>query len=343
VPPRRSVVVLLFALPLALLAGCQKDEEIKSYEVPQPERETIRLLAAIVPHGEQTWFVRLSGPEAEVAGQKTAFDDFVKSIRFDDSAKPPIQWTLPGTWEQQGGEAMAAFSFRIPTQTQPLLATVTVLGKLGGGENSLAGNVNRWRKQIKLPPVAGPDLERLIQPIGSAMVVDMIGIGVANKTTRKMPVAERPEQHPAPAPGPATKGLPFRYQVPEGWEPIAGGQFSSIGYDVVSGKAKARVTITGLAGDGGGVLFNLKRWRQDKGQAALPAIPDAEIVREARTLAVAGIEATYADFSGNDLRILGVILPLRDRSWFIKMIGPPDLVGRQKANFEAFVKSFKLD
>lgn len=75
----------------------------------------------------------------------------------------------------------------------------------------------------------------------------------------------------------------------------------------------------------------------------MPPIPDADILKQAQTLPIAGVQASYGDYSGTQVRILGVILPQRDKTWFVKMIGPPDLVGRQKANFEAFVKSFRLD
>jgi hypothetical protein len=343
---RRFLPLMLLALLLlAPLSGCQKDEEIKSYDVPHPEREKIRLLAAILPHGEHTWFVRLSGPEAEIAEQKKTFDAFVGSIRFDDNAKPPIQWTAPESWKEQGGSAMATLVFRVDADPHPLQATLSHFGKFGEGANTVADNVNRWRKQINLPPAEGAELDQLARHLGEAYVVDMTGIGVAKKAARPMAPAEHPPlDHPAiGAAGPAKKGLPFRFEVPQGWQPSAGGQFSSIGYDITEGSARARVTITGLAGDGGGILFNLKRWRQDKGQAALPPIPDADIARQAQALPIAGVQATYADFSGKDVRILGIILPLREKAWFIKMTGPPELVGRQKSNFEAFVKSLRLE
>lgn len=335
---RRLLLLVLLALPLTALPACQKDEKIESYDVKQPDRQKLRLLAAILPHGERTWFVRLSGPEAEVAKQKPAFDAFVKSIRFDDKATPPIHWTVPDGWTEQGGDAttIGGLVFRIKGEPEPLLAKLSSLGKFGEGENTLSGNVSRWRKQLSLGPASEAEVERLVQRQGEAFVVDITGTGVVHKA------APMPMEHPQVAAGPA-RSLPFRYEVPRGWEPSGGGQFSSLGYEIREGPARARVTITALQGNGGGVLFNLKRWRQDPGQAALPPIADADILKQAQTLPIAGVQATYADYSGKDVRILGVILPLREKTWFIKMIGPPDLVGRQKASFEAFVQSFRLD
>jgi hypothetical protein len=42
-----------------------------------------RLLAVMVPRGKRVWFFKMVGPAAAVAQQKTAFDTFVQSVRFD--------------------------------------------------------------------------------------------------------------------------------------------------------------------------------------------------------------------------------------------------------------------
>lgn len=41
----------------------------------------IRLLGAIVPHGSETWFFKLTGPDALVARERAAFRDFLTTIR----------------------------------------------------------------------------------------------------------------------------------------------------------------------------------------------------------------------------------------------------------------------
>jgi hypothetical protein len=340
---RRFLWLLLAPLAFAALPACQKDEKIESYDVPHPERQKMRLFAAIVPHGEHTWFVRLSGPEAEIDKHKPAFDAFVKSIRIDDNANPPIHWTTPDGWKELGGDPMAAVAFRIKAE-QPLNATLTHLGKFGEGENTLTGNVNRWRKQLSLPPATDEEIARTTEREDKNFIVALSGIGVPRKAAPP-PMEHRPMEHPpiAAARGQAKAGqakdLPFRYEVPKDWRPTGGGQFSLASYEISDGPAKARVSITSA---GGSVLDNLKRWRHFPSEAGLPPIPDAEVLRDAQKLTVVGTEATFVDYSGKTKRILGVILPQRDQTWFVKMAGPPDLVGRHKADFEAFVKSFRL-
>jgi hypothetical protein len=44
---------------------------------------TQRVVAVVVKNGETTWFVKMGGPAVDVADQKKAFDEFVKSIRFE--------------------------------------------------------------------------------------------------------------------------------------------------------------------------------------------------------------------------------------------------------------------
>jgi hypothetical protein len=348
------LLVLLFALPLTA-AGCREDEKIVTYEVPHPDREKIRLLAAIVPYRDKTWFVRLSGPEAAIEEQRKSFDAFVQSIRFDDKEAPPIRWTAPEGWEQQQGKGITAFGFRIPAQPHSLQATLTSLGKFGEAGNTLAGNINRWRKQIDLPPLEGA--EQLDKAVKHAMVetqeiftVDMTGVGVARYAGPPPPKGgEDPhaglEMPPIGGPNFAAKGgppkLPFRFDVPRGWERQAKPAGISVAsFEVVEGTARAETTLTRIAGTAGGVFENLKRWRE---QAGLPPASKEEIMKEAQELRVANVKATYADFAGRKLRILGVILPHDGSTWFVKMTGPPELVGREKAPFEAFVKSFKLD
>lgn len=41
----------------------------------------IRLLGAIVPHNQETWFFKLTGPDALIARERAAFRDFVNTIQ----------------------------------------------------------------------------------------------------------------------------------------------------------------------------------------------------------------------------------------------------------------------
>jgi hypothetical protein len=43
-----------------------------------------RILALIIEHGGQSWFVTMKGPGALVGKQKPAFEAFARSLKFDD-------------------------------------------------------------------------------------------------------------------------------------------------------------------------------------------------------------------------------------------------------------------
>jgi hypothetical protein len=47
--------------------------------------QSLRLVAAIVPMGDQTWFYKLMGDGKVVAGQKDAFTQFVKTARYSNA------------------------------------------------------------------------------------------------------------------------------------------------------------------------------------------------------------------------------------------------------------------
>lgn len=46
-------------------------------------RPTPRILAAVVKQGDHTWYFKLEGPSGLVAAQKSAFEGFLKSVRFE--------------------------------------------------------------------------------------------------------------------------------------------------------------------------------------------------------------------------------------------------------------------
>lgn len=337
---KRFVLALLLASSPLLAAGCRPaDDEIKTYAVKHPGREKIRLLAAMVPVGDKTWFFKLSGPEQAVAGQKENFDQFLAALRFDEKQEPPVQWTAPKGWKEEPGNKFREATFRIDAKPPLELTVVALPGKAG----TLLDNVNRWRGQIALPPLEQGELDQVVtrRKVGdrAVTVVDMTGVGSADGGAPMggmPPLAKRP---PVQRPG-----LPFTFDVPKEWkkqQPPAPVSVES--YEITQDNQTALVTLTPLGGTGGGLAANVQRWR---GQVGLPT--DGDPLQGAVKLPVAGQEATYVDLNNpagpaGKNRILAVVLPQEGMTWFVKMTGPSELVGRQKENFETFVQSFQRD
>lgn len=159
-----------------------------------------------------------------------------------------------------------------------------------------------------------------------------------------------------PAPGTKKRGgpalaqhRPFRFTKPDGWEekpPDAPGGVPRLAvFHVRDDKNLAEVSVVPLPERGGGALANVNRWRGQLGLA--PLTDEAQLQKEMRQIDVAGGKAPYVDLTGHNLtgprRILGAWMVHGGQTWFIKMIGFPELVGKQQAAFEAFVKSIRFE
>ncbi len=135
----------------------------------------------------------------------------------------------------------------------------------------------------------------------------------------------------------------FGYDLPPGWiqgpVPESGMVRPLAVYGVSDGDGHmAKASVSMFSGDGGGVLENVNRWR---GQVGLARIKEGDLLDA--TLPVGGTASPYVDLTGTaagaPTRLLGVIVPHGGATWFFKFMGPPDLIAKEKANFETFVTS----
>ena len=83
-------VAAIFAATILCALGCGKAEQIQTYTVPKepkftpvaevtdakPGEPTDRMLAAILPSGEQAWFFKAVGPIAEIDKHDKEINDF---------------------------------------------------------------------------------------------------------------------------------------------------------------------------------------------------------------------------------------------------------------------------
>jgi hypothetical protein len=136
------------------------------------------------------------------------------------------------------------------------------------------------------------------------------------------------------------------WTLPKGWDKSDKKVPFSIGVFKVSEEGQeADVTVSWLAGDGGGLLQNVNRWRR---QVGLPPIEQDDLLKEVKKVEVGGVPGYSVDLTAPDsagdkpLRILGEIVPNEKRTWFFKMRGPVGLVEKQKGSFDTFVKSVRF-
>ena len=141
---------------------------------------------------------------------------------------------------------------------------------------------------------------------------------------------------------------PVHWTTPPGWHEHAETNPSRLATLHVGSHddagARAEVTITRFPGDVGGLLPNINRWR---GQLGLQ--PVSELSQQPlEPLQVDGTEASLVDIQGpgsgdSRQRMLVVLVPHAEFTYFVKMTGPDALVGRERAAFANFARSLRFE
>ena len=317
------------ALAVLLLPGCEKDE-IATYTVPRP---TMRFLGAIVPRPDATWFFRVSGSAEVVAENEKEFDEFLVSVRFSavEEKKEPVTWTVPDGWKEESSQERTRYAtFRARSGTE------LIVSLLGPEAAAVLPNVNRWRGQLKLPPVEEEQLKDITKTITvgdvkTATRVDFSGVsGSVAKPMARPPVAEKPR--PAP---PSAK--PIEYDTPADWKPARAVMDQVAAFE--AGDQGVNVTATAMRGPAGGLVANVNRWR---GQVGLPEMTATEIAADGKNLKIGDKSALMVDLKGKGKRIVAAICETGGRTWFFKMTGPGDAVEKQVPAFDQFLRSVRF-
>jgi hypothetical protein len=332
--PRRTRRLAGLVAVLALgfvLSGCADKEQIHTYQVPKVRFD---LVAAIVPHGDDTWFFKLAGERDLVAPHREAFAEFIRSLRFKDMGDP-VEWTLPPGWEVEEGKGMRYATIHLGPKGTSEVITVFRFGKKAG---SILANVNRWRNNdLGLAPFTENQLGEVSRKIEvgglPVTLIDMTGPG--------------PRGSLRMADGPPVRRL--NYSTPEGWVETGPrkGMFSILtAFRIREGGESAEMTVVPLGAQAGSLLDNVNRWRrQDLGVKEI----DEEGLKsqDIKDVAVSGTAGKYFDLSDPEAvggtRVLVVMVTHGNRTWFFKLKGPNKLVGDQKRAFEQFIRSVKIN
>jgi hypothetical protein len=133
------------------------------------------------------------------------------------------------------------------------------------------------------------------------------------------------------------------WTVPAGWQSVTPSQFLLAQFIIQANGAQAEVNVSQLAGEGGGLLANVNRWRR---QLGLPPVSQEEdFSKMVDSLTVPGGQVQVVDFNGTNVktgqaaRLVGVVLPRNGQTWFYKLMGDPGVVAAQKDAFLKFIQS----
>ncbi len=169
-------------------------ENGKLFEVSSAEGEAaLRIITAMVHRSDASWFYKLSGNATLVAAQKPAFIEFLKSIQINEAtpttAAPSTgetskaNWEVPSGWKQIAPGQMQVARFTVPQPNGGAGEVfVSVFPNDTGG--TLA-NVNRWRRQMKLPEIGDKELASLAKPL-DASLPNAILVELTNDTQRML-------------------------------------------------------------------------------------------------------------------------------------------------------------
>lgn len=151
----RNWYLVLLACCMAGFVGCERIDPVVTYTVPTklpaklvPGKD--RMLAAMLPKGNQIWFFKVTGPEGAVDSIGTEFRSFVEGIEFEDGS--PKLGDLPTGWRRGGEKPFRYATLDVETPDKQLGISVSSLPlRDDAWDNQVQDNVNRWRGQLGLP------------------------------------------------------------------------------------------------------------------------------------------------------------------------------------------------
>lgn len=358
--------VVLCAL-VASMVGCDNVDPIVTYRVPteipaELQAGQDRMLAAMVPSGDQVWFFKVTGPESAVASIESGFRDFVQGIMFDGGS--PVLDDLPAGWKRGGEKPMRFASIDVDTPGKQLDISVSNLARQDDYDGFVAMNVNRWRGQLSLAEstdkwAQGKAME-VAAADGPAVWVDLVGSGGGGSPMMApgSPPFAGTGSPPTPPPGPvpptstaASTDQPdprLSFDTPDGWRPGRMSTMRMAAFDVGPEDAPAEITVIPAGGD---LRGNVARWiGQVRGDvppdevvdAAMAAATDVDVDgRPGKRFFLAGEEAAKDD--DNATAIDATIVPIDGgMSLFIKMTGPNNVVADEADRIATFLASLKL-
>ncbi|MDB4561675.1 hypothetical protein N9102_00645 [bacterium] len=150
----KSTLPILACFVLGLV-GCERVDPVVTYTVPTKLPAQLvpgqdRMLAAMLPVGDNIWFFKVTGPEGAVDSIHDDFRNFVEGITFEDGS--PELADLPTGWRRGGEKPFRYATLDVETPDKQLGISVSSLPlREDSWDQQVQDNVNRWRGQLGLP------------------------------------------------------------------------------------------------------------------------------------------------------------------------------------------------
>jgi hypothetical protein len=327
----------LLTILLLAAAGCGRQEEARHYRAPKDP--TWRMLGAIAPVGGATWFFKLVAPADRIDPVKADVLKFFGTLR---SEAGQVRWTAPAGWVEEKGNAQREATLKFGSEEPKFEVTISRLQGDGGG---LLANVNRWRDQLGLEPVAEPALAVVAKKLDGiafdVWVLDLRGPNRPAGGPRGMMAKPAEPEPPARGQAPTIDDIRamFSFERPAGWkenpQPTQGRLFE---FTADGSAGPALITLSALQG-GGDLVGNVNRWRN---QVGLEPLSEADVSKSAAPVTFIGADAWLVEAIGSSSGIVVIASLNSEFSIFFKMTGPPSTVQEQKDAFMKVAQTFKM-
>lgn len=198
--------------------------------------------------------------------------------------------------------------------------------KMTGPAKLVAGEKDAFLALAKSFRAAGaPDPQANAQPDASPLQPEA-SHAAATSTSESKPASPHPQANATDA--------PLSWTLPEGWRPAPEKPMRAASFFTGPGE-EVECYVSIFPGEAGGVLANVNRWR---GQLDLPELTQID-VEHLESIPMLGRKAVVVEGEGKGTKLVGAACPGSERSVFVKMTGPAELVREQRGAFLAFCMS----
>lgn len=131
----------------------------------------------------------------------------------------------------------------------------------------------------------------------------------------------------------------IQWTKPAAWTENAASsmRIASFSFKAKDGKL-ADISLIRLAGDGGGVLANINRWR---GQLQMEPTTLSEMEKSLDQINVDGHPMLVTHLKHKGSAMLAAIYTLESESWYVKMTGDEKTLNEARPSFYEFIKSIR--
>jgi len=141
----RRLLPALLALPL-LAPACRK-VEVASYQIPKEQDPVMPMASPAAP------------ADAAPGTMPSANAGTMAATAVPTAQGPGLAWAVPARWAVGAANPMRKATYEVPAAGGTAELTITAFPSDVGGE---LANVNRWRGQVQLPPLAEAELPAAI-------------------------------------------------------------------------------------------------------------------------------------------------------------------------------------